>query len=230
MGNFIVIDTEAVGKGKDCKVYDVGIVVANRKGEILDKFSFVNNDVFTNTELMQTAYYYSKVPCYLEDINRIFSFANWRYITETFRNVVMDYKVKDIWAYNCAYDRTALNTTTQYYSKGWKSYFCPYGTKWRDIWDYAGATICNTQKYVKWCLENNLTTANDNPLTNVDTLGKYIRNDLSYQEEHMAIFDAEDETDILLAAMRRKQKVKSTEGEGWKQAAAIAKKLKEKAC
>lgn len=230
---FIVLDTEGVNDGKPNKnnlganalVYDVGIVVADRTGQVFDKFSIVNTDVFYQDSLMESAYYHEKIPQYIEGIGENWEPMSWLQIVNLMRNLVMDYQVKDIWAYNVLYDQSATNYTTAKASNGFKRFFAPYGTRYRDVWDYAGSTICNTQKYVQWCIENGFVSASGNPSTSADTVGKYLRGSLEYQERHTALSDAEDELRILLAAFKRKQKARQSKGQGWRDASKIAKEL-----
>lgn len=230
---FIVLDTEGVNDGKpnsnnlgaNALVYDVGIVVADRTGQVFDKFSIVNTDVFYQDSLMKSAYYHEKIPQYIEGIGENWEPMSWLQIVNLMRNLVMDYQVKDIWAYNVLYDQSATNYTTAKASNGFKRFFAPYGTRYRDVWDYAGSTICNTQKYVQWCIDNGFVSASGNPSTSADTVGKYLRGSLEYQERHTALSDAEDELRILLAAFKRKQKARQSKGQGWRDASKIAKEL-----
>ena len=230
---FIVLDTEGVNDGKpnannlgaNALVYDVGLVIADRDGQVYDKFSIVNTDVFYQDSLMELAYYHKKIPQYIEGIGENWEPMSWLQITNLMRDLVMDYGVKDIWAYNVLYDQSATNYTTKKASNGFRRFFAPCGTRYRDVWDYAGSTICATQKYVQWCIENGFVSASGNPSTSADTVGKYLRGSLEYQEKHTALSDAEDELRILLAAFKRKQKAKHSKGQGWRPASQIAKKL-----
>lgn len=230
---FIVLDTEGVNDGKpnannlgaNALVYDVGLVVADRTGQVFDKFSIVNTDVFYQDSLMESAYYHEKIPRYIEGIGENWEPMSWLQIVNLMRDLVMDYQVRDIWAYNVLYDQSATNYTTAKASNGFKRFFAPYGTRYRDVWDYAGSTICNTQKYVQWCIDNGFVSASGNPSTSADTVGKYLRGSLEYQERHTALSDAEDELRILLAAFKRKQKARQSKGQGWRDASKIAKEL-----
>lgn len=229
--NFIVLDTEGVTTGKANKnnlgattlFYDFGFVVANRDGETLDKFSFVNTDVFNDYGLMQSAYYAEKLPQYHAGIGESWIPASTLEIWHTFSKYVVEYGVRDIWAYNANYDHASVNYTILQKSNGFRRFFAPYGCKWRDIWDYAGSTICNTSKYVKWCKDNGLCSTIGNPSTSADTVGKYLRDNMDYLEQHTALSDAEDELFILQSALRRKQRARHTCGQGWRDASALAK-------
>ena len=230
--NFIVLDTEGVNIGKPknpnnigetTHFYDFGFTVANREGEMLDKFSFVNVDIFNDYELMKSAYYADKLPQYHEGMGDLWIPASTLEIWNTFCKCVVDYGVRDIWAYNARYDRDCVNNTILRASNGFRRFFAPYGTRYRDIWDYAGSTVCNTSRYVKWCRDNGFVSKNGNPNTTADTVGKYLRGDMEYQECHTALSDAEDETAILLAAMKRHQKARHSMGQGWRDASKLAK-------
>lgn len=230
---FIVLDTEGVNDGKpnannlgaNALVYDVGLVVADRAGNVYDRFSLVNTDVFYKDKLMKTAYYHDKLPQYHEGIGELWEPMSWLQIVNLMRDLVMDYGVRDVWAYNVSYDQAATNYTTAKASNGFKRFFAPYGTRYRDVWDYAGSTLCSTKKYVGWCIEHGFISASGNPSTSADTVGKYLRGSLYYEEQHTALSDAEDELRILLAAMKRKQKARQSRGQGWRDAAKIAKEL-----
>ena len=230
---FIVIDTEAVNDGKpnannlgaNALVYDIGLVVADRAGNVYDRFSIVNTDVFYNDKLMKTAYYNDKLTQYHEGIGEFWEPMSWLQIVNLMRDLVMDYGVRDIWAYNVNYDQASTNYTTEKASNGFKRFFAPYGTRYRDIWDYAGSTLCATKKYVEWCINNGFVSASGNPSTSADTVGKYLRGSLEYSEKHTALSDAEDELKILIAAIKRKQKARQSRGQGWRDSAAIAKKF-----
>ena len=233
---FIVLDTEGVDTQKlpDGKpnpstglFYDLGYIVADKSGNVYEKRSFANSDVIFNQELMSTSYYANKLPQYLENLNQDngWTVADTLTIFRQFRQDVSEYEIKEIWAYNCKYDKAITNSTVKQLSHGFACFFTPYRTKWRDIWDVAGSTICNTKKYVRWCIKNGFVSSKGNPSTSADTVGKYILNDLTFKERHTALSDCEIELSILLAALRRKQKTRKTCGHGWRDAAAIAKKL-----
>ena len=75
----IILDTETANtiteeNGKLCMnyvlPYDFGFAVIDTKGNIYEKYSFVNSDIFCNElELMQSAYYSKKIPQYIKDLS-----------------------------------------------------------------------------------------------------------------------------------------------------------------
>lgn len=229
--NFIVIDTEGVDTQKRVDgqpnhasglFYDLGYVVVNgENGHIIQSCSFINSDVFFNLPLMNTAYYAKKRPQYIEGMNVDWNVANTLTIYRTLKDDIKKYNVRDLWAYNARYDMMIMNSTIRQMSNGFQSYFVPFKCRWRDIWDYAGSTICNTHKYVKWCFDNGLVTPKGNPSTSADTVGKYLRENMDYQECHTALSDAIDELKILQAAKKRKQKARHSMGQGWRDSARL---------
>lgn len=174
---------------------------------------------------MNSAYYAEKRPQYLDGMGTDWEVANTITIYRTVKEDIKEYEVRDLWAYNARYDMAIMNSTIRQMSNGFQAYFIPFKCRWRDIWDYAGSTICNTRKYVKWCLENGYTTANGNPSTSADTVGKYLRNDHRYIECHTALQDAMDEAFILREAKKRKQKARHSMGQGWRDSAKLKKAM-----
>lgn len=236
MRNFIVFDCEGVPSGKKNKtrnpgetalIYDAGFIVANRDGDVLETFSYVNTDFIGKRLLMGSAYYADKLVNYKAGARtrEPWEMADTLTIYNTLLDAISEYGVTDLWAYNCAYDMAALENTIRTASNGFITNPLPDGVQWRDIWSYAGSTLCNTRKYALWCIENNLVTASGNPSTSADTVGKYLRGSMDYVEQHHGLDDATDELHILLAAMRRKQKARLEIGQGWRHAAKIAKEL-----
>lgn len=235
MKNYIVLDTEGVDtvKHNDKRVhpetslfYDLGfIVVDGNTGDILDRYSFINTDVFFNDELMTSAYYANKRQIYFAGMNSLWTLANTKTILKTFINACERYNVGKIWAYNASYDKEITKNTVHTISNGFCEEFTPANIQWCDIWDYAGSTLCNTKKYVKWCLQNNYISGKGNPKTSAEIVFRYITKDNSFCEAHTALNDCVIENEILQKAKKRKQKARKSMGHGWRDAASIAKAL-----
>ena len=227
---FIVLDCEATQtvKTRECRpdaamVYDLGWIVTD--GEtVFERRSLVISDVFY-TKAMDTAYYAEKLPQYIAGLQIgewvMTSMARAR---ELFAEDCADYDVREVWAYNCKYDRIALSHTCEVLSNGFCCDFFPAGVKVRDIWGAAGSTICATVKYVEWCAANGYVSAKGNPTTNAEIVTRYLTGE-DFIEAHTALADCEIELAILMAAKKRKKKMDTREGMGWREAAKIAKGL-----
>lgn len=233
MRNFIVIDCEATQTvaTRECRadlamVYDLGWIVTD--GEtIYERRSYVISDVFFGP-LMNNAYYADKLIQYYENTDLI----NGAWVVDSFINVrrafIADcaaYGIKDVWAYNCRYDRVALGHTCEVLSNGFVTDFFPTNVNIKDIWGAAGSTICNCAKYAKWAMDNNLVTEKGNPITSAEAVYRYLIHD-DFKEEHTALADCEIELHILNAARKRHQKIDVREMQGWRYAANIAKQMR----
>ena len=227
---FIVLDCEAtqVVKTRECRpdaalVYDLGYIITD--GEtVYEKRSFIIADVFYS-RYMETAYYADKLPQYYAGIRT----GEWEVTSMVraraqFAKDCATYDVREVWAYNCKYDRVALSHTCEFLSNGFTSDFFPAGIKVRDIWGAAGSTICATQKYVKWCFANGYVSEKGNPTTNAEVLTRYLTGE-DFKEAHTALADCEIELDILLTVKKRKQRTDARECVGWREASRIAKGL-----
>lgn len=227
---FIVLDCEATQevKARGCcpnsaLVYDLGWVVTDGV-EMHERRSLVISDIYSN-KAMKSAYYAKKLPQYeVGLLTGDWTMVNMVKARELFAADCEKYDVREVWAYNCHYDRIALAHTCEVLSNGFVNEFFPAGTKVRDIWGAAGSTICATAKFVKWCMANDYVTAKGNPTTNAEVVTRYLT-DEDFVEAHTALADCEIELAILMAAKRRKQKMDTREQQGWRTAAKIARDL-----
>ena len=147
--NMCLLDVETANDTKDALTYDVSCRFLNTKGKIFDERAFVVRDVFVDEhELMKQAYYASKIPEYSEDIRtgkrQMINFLDMRY--EILR-LMKEYDCHTVAAYNCSFDKNALNTTLRYLTKSKYRWFFPYDTKFVCIWNMACNTICQTSEY-----------------------------------------------------------------------------------
>ena len=66
---YLTIDTETANTFDDPLVYDLGGCIHDKKGNVYETFSFVVYETYCEMkDLMQTAYYASKLPQYETDI------------------------------------------------------------------------------------------------------------------------------------------------------------------
>ena len=218
---YIVLDTEGLGlnnvklkKYGQQKSYDVGYVIIDKKGNIVKVFNCLTKEIFGNPELMETAYFYDKMPIYEQMLND-------KEITERlFINIIRELKrdlksfnIKGIFAYNCNYDIVALAETAQYTIKN-----CPKLTftktktgkykpehekllqklletkvEFYDIWTMACMTLCQQKTF----LANAKYTKKGNIITNAETVYNYITDQTDFIEDHTAFSDACIEAEIL---------------------------------
>ena len=98
-------------------VYDVGYVITNRRGEILDKKQFLVAEVFSVPSLFNSAYYAWKKPIYLEMLSRGETCVKpWDEIMDIFLADLK--KVDSVGAFNSMFDfKKAIPFTELYIRK-----------------------------------------------------------------------------------------------------------------
>ena len=128
--NVLVIDTETANDIECPLVYDVGFAVIDETGKVYASYSYVNADIFCDSEIMSTAFFAEKIPQYWDDItNGYRTLKTFRSIEKIFRRVCRDWGITAIVAHNARFDYEALNNTKRYQTTSKYRYFFPYGIK-----------------------------------------------------------------------------------------------------
>lgn len=208
MKKFIVVDTETANEINFPLPYDIGWIVSNRKGEILESHSYVVYEIYCKEkELMKTAYYADKIPQYEADIKagtrKIKSF--WT-IRKIFLDCMKRHNVKEIYAYNMGFDKRALNNDTKVICKPWLKYFFPKDIEYKCIWRMACELLMARPSYIKWAESNGFESEKGNILTNAEVCYKYITKQLDFTESHTGLEDVLIESAILTHCFRQKKK------------------------
>lgn len=206
----MVLDVETTnnnmekGAKNDGLVYDIGFTIADKKGIIYAKRSFVVKEVFDWAELMSTAYYKEKLPIYykrLEEQTTV-KMSIWE-IRKRIQKAMEIFDITEVYAYNANFDNTTLNNTVRYLSGSSCRWFFPYGTQICDIWHIA-CQVLGTQKTFQW---ENVRNEKDNLITNAERMFAYISQDFDFQEEHTGLADAIVETAILARCFSSHKKI-----------------------
>lgn len=206
---FIVLDIETANDIPDTFAYDVGFVVADRKGTIYEEESYVIKDVFIRErELMQTCYYANKLPLYEERIaNGNAKVVSLFTVRRKIAHYIAKYNIKKVYAYNANFDRNGLNTTMRYLTKSKYRWFFPYGVEICCIWHMACQTICNRMDYCLFCAKNGYYSPRGNMTTNAETVYKYLTKNADFEEEHTGLADVRIELEILCKCLTYHEKI-----------------------
>ena len=101
-------------------VYDIGYTITDKKGNIYLKRSFLVDDIFNQEqEKMASAYYASKIPQYIERLEKglielkSFSSIRWQLMQD-----MKEFNCQTLSAHNARFDIGALNQTARYLKKG----------------------------------------------------------------------------------------------------------------
>lgn len=198
MEKILIIDTETTNSLDDPLVYDIGFIVADFRGNIYSKHSFVNADIFCDDELMASAFFVDKVPTYWNEIKEgkrtLTSFNNIKWIL---RHIMKENGIKKVFAYNCRFDYISLATTQRYITSSKWRYFFPYGTEFHDILALSRHTLKKDNNYTQFCIDNNYLTDYGTNRHTAEIVAQYFF-DKGFIEEHTALADCEIEYKILL--------------------------------
>lgn len=204
---FLVIDIETTPTDFGEVPYDVGAAICDREGNISWKGSFVIQEIFFRADLMERAFYNSKISEYHTRLGKgetkMLPFNSFRNLIKT---VIETYKPKARCAYNAAFDNRGLDNAMHF--MGYDEPFFDPTFKTYDIWAMACQTFMKRKKYIKFCLENELyNPLTGNIKTSAETAYAYISNTPNFQEEHTGLADVLIECQIMAYAFKCKDKI-----------------------
>ena len=198
--NHLLLDVETANDTRDALTYDISGLILSPSGENLIEFSFVVRDIFVyERELMKQAYYGDKIPEYVRDIQQEKRhMADFMAVRRYILNLMKTYECNSVIAYNCNFDRNALNTTLRYLTKSKYRWFFPYDTEFYCIWNTACHSICQTSEY-KTFAETNYHFSNHgkNYKTSAEVVYQFLTKNSQFQEEHKGLEDVKIEKEIL---------------------------------
>jgi hypothetical protein len=203
---FAILDIETVTDAR--LAFDIAWILCDSKGNIIEKHNYLVKEIvdtsFGIMLLKRDSFMKNKSQMYIDAI--VFNTIEIKTLNEIaniFNNSVNNANLV-MCAYNAYFDYSVLNDNMQNY------YGCDFfndNVEIVDIMTMALATICDTKKYVNWCINNNMTTEKGNVKTNAETVYAYLINNVNYEEEHHALADCEIEKDIYFKARNYKKKM-----------------------
>ena len=200
----LTVDVESANDTTDAFVYDVGADLS-LNGKTLEKKSYVIRDVFVyERELVKQAYYAEKIPLYIQDIqNHSRQMIDFLPMRKEILTMMKDYNCNTVCAYNCSFDRNALNTTLRYLTKSKQRWFFPYETDFICIWNMACQSICQLKEYKQFAEINNLISNNGkNYRATAETVYAFLTNNPSFAESHTGLQDVEIEKQIFTKCLQ----------------------------
>lgn len=215
----MVVDVETAGGFDNPLVYDIGVAITDKKGNIYDTRSFIIEEIFSNTKLMSSAYYSKKVPLYhtklAEGKAELISFINAR---EQILNLLSEYKVSQISAYNLLFDMGALtntskklNVSNKFLTSEFKDIDC------KDIWAFACSNLYTQKTFQKVAMKNGWYSAAGNLQTTAEVGYRYITGENDFIEEHTGLADVLIECKIMAKCYsQNKKKVANIISHPWK--------------
>ena len=208
MGNkkmIAVVDVEAT---KYMHVYDIGMVITDLYGNIMTTYSAVVKEVFCGMgSEMQSAYYAEKIPQYVAEIgNGNRQLKKFSTIRTEVLNLLKQYNVKSVYAYNMTYDKNALNKTVSLLSNGFVTSFFE-NVKYCCIWRMSTETFLQKKDYAKQAIANGWISESGNIKSSAECAYRYISGDKVFEEEHTGLEDVLIEIQILCKARQAHKKI-----------------------
>lgn len=200
---YLTIDTETANGLDDPLVYDIGGCIHDKKGNVMETFSFIIYEVFCGMkDLMQSAYYAEKIPMYQEQISKgerkIVKFITAK---KHIKALCEKYNVKAIIAHNMRFDYRATAKTQRYLTKSKYRFFLPYDIPLWDTLKMAQDTICKQKTYIQWANKNDYVLKNGRVRATAEILYKYISGDNNFIESHTGLEDVLIEKEIFARCM-----------------------------
>lgn len=209
---FLVLDVETANSLEQPLPYDIGWAVCDRYGNILEQRSYIVAEIYHDlSDVMKTAYYAEKIPQYEEDIR-----TGKRTVATMFtirRQMLADmknYKIKQVGAYNMAFDKKALTNLIRYVSKSFCRWWFPFGTEFFCIWNMACDALLERKSYIDFAVKNGLLSEKNNILTSAECVYKYMKKNMDFIESHTGLEDVLIEVEIMAYCYRQHKKMQRT--------------------
>lgn len=204
---FAVLDIETITDAR--LAFDIAWIVKDSKGNTLEKRNYLVSEVldtpFASILIRRDSFMKNKADFYMDGIAfNSFDIKSLDYIADDFCGIAARYSAKIVLcAYNAKFDYSVLNDNMNAY---YGIDFFNEDVEVVDIMTMALATICDTNKYVRWCQLTDHVTAKGNVQTNAETVYAYLTRNSEYVEAHHALQDCEIEADIYFKARKYRKK------------------------
>jgi hypothetical protein len=204
---FAILDIETLTDAR--LAFDIAWILYDSKGHKLESHNYLVREIidtpFSSILIRRDSFMKNKADFYMDGIVfNSFDIMSLVSIHDIFHAAAAKYNAKIVMcAYNAKFDYSVLNDNMQaYYGMD----FFDDSVEVVDIMTMALATICDTNKFVRWCQLTNHVTAKGNVQTNAETVYAYLTRDSDFVEAHHALQDCEIEADIYFKARKYRKK------------------------
>lgn len=201
--NIAIIDTETAGGFDNPMIYDIGIVIINQKGEQIAEYHSLVKEVW-DSNLMETAYYNDKIPCYDSMLLDDLTINYWDDIRATISDLFNTHSVGIVAAYNLRFDMGAIRNTNGQLGEHTK--FLTKKVDILDLWLWACQHIMNKKTYHRFADKYGMISEAGNYRTSAETAYRFLSGLPHFIESHTALDDCYIEADITRTLLKRKVK------------------------
>lgn len=191
--NILTFDTETISVDKPF-CYNIGWIIRSTENwEVLCKKDYVVKQFWENKPLFETAYYAKKKDLYIRALRGKRAIIKYYgFIMQDLIKDIEKYEVEYSYAYNSPFDSRVLDFNCDWFK-------CSNPLDYMKLIDIRALInpIVFSEEYKKFCMDNNLLTDNGNLQANAESLTRFVRQNLDFQEEHTALSDSIIESDIL---------------------------------
>lgn len=202
METILLVDTEFVNLNKPF-VYDLSYLIARKVGDKYTTLKSVGNvvrQVYQNKMMFETAYYSEKRKLYTNAMKgKTYKQNYFGNILRQLKKDIKEYNVSMVLGYNVNADLRSIGFTSEFLKLD-----NPLNeTKVIDLMPIVVNTICDTDNYKNFAKENKLITEKGYYKMSVESVMKYITNDIYFTEKHLGKSDNENEIDLLNYAISK---------------------------
>ena len=201
MKKILVLDVETANDTEHAIVYDIGYKIIDLNGKVYVQRSFVIRDTFVYMrDVVNQAFYAHKIPEYVNDIrNGSRTMVDFMQARNTILNDMRKFNCYTVAAYNCNFDRNALNVTLRYLTKSAFRFYFPFNVRFVDIWNMACNTICQSSDYKTFAeTYRHYSNHGKNYKSSAEVVYQFLTNDPLFEEEHKGLDDVNIECEIML--------------------------------
>lgn len=203
--HFMILDTETASTARI--PFDIAYTIIDRKGNIIKQENFLVKEVFSSPLgqhlLTHDDFSKNKIAGYLDNICRNAEMLYFSIIRDRIRTDIKKFNCVVV-AYNAKFDYECLTNFAM--SFGFDNFFKPSTEVW-DLWNIALTILADSNRYVKFCKANNLTSDKGNLKSSAEVMYRYLTNNLDFEESHTALDDTEIEAAIMAACLKRHKKM-----------------------
>lgn len=204
---FAILDIETLTDAR--LAFDIAWILYNSKGVELERHNYLVSEIadtpFAQILIRRDSFMKNKSQYYMDMLafNSV-PVVPLYHIADIFNDAAQRYNAQVVMcAYNARFDYTVLNDNMQaYYGED----FFSESVETVDIMTMALATLCDTNRFVRWCQLHGKMTEKGNVQTNAQTVYAYISQDPDFVEAHHALLDCEIEGEIYFKARAYKKK------------------------